>query len=320
MRHYPMKLKPHISETIWGGTRLAEEYGVALAGHANCAEAWVLSAHHGGGSVVLNGAYAGQGLAEVWKKNPAWFSQTGEAAAFPILIKLIDAMDDLSVQVHPRDGDAVLKEGEAGKTECWYILDARPGAKLLLGFQERITREAFARAVRENTLTSLVREIEVKAGDFFFIPAGTLHAIGRGVLLAEVQQSSDTTYRVYDYGRLQGGKPRALHIEQALAVTELGPYNAQSETRNAQLLEGGARERTLVKCPLFTVREWELREAAFGIAGPESFVSLLVLEGAGTLSSCGEALPVKKGDSLLIPAGSGKYALEGKIRLLLTTI
>jgi len=283
MHRYPMKLTPHISETVWGGDRLVKEYGIDPRGRANCAEAWVLSAHPNGSSIVQNGAYAGMGLSELY-------------ANFPILVKLIDAQDDLSIQVHPRDTDSVLLPGEAGKTECWYILDAKPGAKLYLGFKRAITRDEFARAIEEQTLTDHVRAFEVHAGEFYFIPAGTLHAIGRGVLLAEVQQNSDTTYRVYDYGRLQNGAPRQLHVEQALAVTDLAPYKPSRKTR--------------IECEYFSVEEW--RGDYAGSAG-ESFVSLLVLDHAGdcTLFCAGMELPVGRGDSVLIPAGAGAFRVAG---------
>jgi len=221
MHRYPMKLTPYISETVWGGSRLAEEYHIDPQGRANCAEAWVLSARAGASSVVQNGAYAGMALCELYKKEPGLFGCAGE---FPLLVKFIDARDDLSVQVHPRDTEGVLLPGEAGKTECWYILDARPGARLYLGFREEISLDEFARAIQEGTLMEYVRPFEVRAGEFYFIPAGTLHAIGRGVLLAEVQQNSDTTYRVYDYNRPGlDGKPRELHVADAREVTRLEP-------------------------------------------------------------------------------------------------
>ena len=301
---YPMKLRPYISETVWGGRRLALEYGVDPGGKANCAEAWVLSAHPKGSSVVCNGAYAGRNLRELADTFPELFNGP------EILIKFIDAREKLSVQVHPCDGDPVLRPGEAGKTECWYVLDAEPGAELLLGFQREVGREEFALAIRENRLTALTRFFPVKAGDFFFIPAGTLHAIGGGVLLAEVQQSSDTTYRVFDYNRQP---PRELHVEQALAVTDTVPYvppqppPARAEGR-----------RPLVSCAYFAVEEWAPQSRAIGGTAGESFVSLLALEGEGRVSACGETLDFRKGESILLPAASGPFALEG-VRALVTS-
>ncbi len=326
---YPMKLLPYVSETVWGGRRLIDEYGVDPGAKANCAEAWVLSAHPKGSSVVRNGAYAGQSLHDLAATFPELFGCCGTAEEPPrrgcgtagepprrgCLIKLIDARADLSVQVHPHDGDAVLRPGEAGKTECWYILDADPGAHLLLGFREPTFKEAFACAIRENRLTELTQFFPVKAGDFFFIPAGTLHAIGGGILLAEVQQSSDTTYRVYDYNRKP---PRELHIEQALAVTHVVPY---TQKQTPALIESG--RKSLVRCEYFAVEEWSPADAPEGrltaCAPPESYVSLLALEGAGQVVSCGESLPFAKGESVLLPAGSGAFTMEGAVKALVTT-
>ena len=313
MQTYPMKLKPYISETVWGGNRLVTEYGIDPQDRANCAEAWVLSAHPNGSSTVQNGAYAGLRLDELYAREPGLFGSTARTK-FPVLVKFIDAQDDLSIQVHPRDTDEVLLSGEAGKTECWYILDAQPGAKLYLGFRGAITREAFAHAIKTQTLMEHVRAFEVKAGEFYFIPAGTLHAIGRGVLLAEVQQNSDTTYRVYDHGRLQNGVPRALHVQQALAVTDLVPYVPQ------KIAEGANGLRELVRCAYFAVEEWSGAGEFAGTATEESFVSLLVLHGGAVLTCAGEELPLRKGESVCIPAGTGEYQIKGNCRILITTV
>jgi mannose-6-phosphate isomerase len=306
-----MRLRPHVTEAVWGGSRLAEEYGIDPGGRKNCAEAWMLSGHPRGSSTVQGGAYNGMPLEALFRERRELF---GEACAgmerFPVLVKLIDAREDLSVQVHPDDGDSVLQPGESGKTECWYILDAEPGARLLLGFREAITGEEFARAIQNQTLLGCVRAFAVGRGDFFFIPAGALHAIGKGILLAEVQQSSDTTYRVYDYNRLENGRPRPLHVDQARAVTDLRPYEPLPQ--RPQL--SGAQ--TLVSCEYFTVAEC----AGRGEAGGDSFVHLLFLEAGEdcTLECGGAEMPVKKGDSILIPANAGSYRVEGDCRALET--
>jgi mannose-6-phosphate isomerase len=306
-----MRLAPHVTEAVWGGSRLAEEYGIDPGGRKNCAEAWMLSGHPRGSSLVRGGAYDGMPLEALFRERKELF---GEACAglerFPVLVKLIDAREDLSVQVHPDDGDSVLQPGESGKTECWYILDAAPGAKLYLGFRETITREHFAHAIQSKTLMAYVQPFEVEEGDFFFIPAGTLHAIGKGVLLAEVQQSSDTTYRIYDYNRLENGKPRPLHVEQAKAVTDLDPYEPARE----HFKFFGTRK--LIACKHFTVEECAGRGEAEG----DSFVHLLFLEADDScLLECrGAEMPVKKGDSILIPAGAGRYSVDGGCRALET--
>jgi mannose-6-phosphate isomerase len=292
-----MKLTPFISETIWGGCRLAEEYGIDPQGRANCAEAWVLSAHRNGSSIIQNGAFSGKPLAAVFPD-------------FPLLVKLIDAKETLSLQVHPRDSDA-LAPGEAGKTECWYVLDAQPDAFLYLGFRRAVTRAEFAQAIAAQTLLDYVQPFAVRPGEFYFIPAGTLHAIGRGVLLAEVQQSSDTTYRVYDYGRLQNGAPRQLHTQQALAVTDRTPYRPQGQSRETN------GRRPLVSCEYFTVEEW--RGQCFRGCAKAHFVSLLALPGTDAKLLCaGEALPLRTGESVLLPAGAGGFQLQGSCRMLVT--
>ena len=311
----PMKLRPYVSETLWGGRRLVENYNIDPQGKTNAAEAWVLSAHPSGCSMIEDGPFAGQSLAQLFAKQPALFgTNCTKKEKFPVLVKLIDAQDDLSLQVHPRDGDAVLRPGEAGKTECWYILEAQPGAKLYVGLRGETTPEEFAAAIENQSVMGLVRAFDVRPGDFFFIPAGTLHAIGRGVLLAEVQQNSDTTYRVYDYNRLQNGQPRELHVAQACAVADLLPYDPPKQEANA------SGERELCACEHFSVQE---HTGCFsGTAGAESFVHLLVLDAGedARLAWNGPKMPLRKGDSVLIPAGAGRFEVEGGARTLVTRV
>lgn len=218
---YPIILKPYVSETIWGGRKLIDEYHV-VTDKKNAAEGWMLSCHPAGESTVVNGEFAGQTLTEVLKRDPALCGSNAERFEdFPILIKFIDARDDLSVQVHPTKEYCELTGRGQSKTECWYIIDCDEDAHLLLGFNESISKEQFEEAIKTNTLTDYTAKVKVKPGDFFFIESGTLHAICKGILLAEVQESSNTTYRIYDYGRLgNDGKPRELHVADALAGHE----------------------------------------------------------------------------------------------------
>ena len=209
MHKYPLLLKPAIKDYIWGGRRLIDEYGFETNGEI-AAEAWMLSCHKDGTNTVLNGFYAGKTLDCV-------LAEWGFTERFPILIKLIDAKQKLSVQVHPDDAYALENEGELGKTEMWYVVDCEPGAKLAYGFNENISADEFEKRIKDNTLDDFINYVPVKKGDVFFISAGTLHAIGEGILIAEVQQNSNTTYRVSDYGRLGAdGKPRELHIAKSL--------------------------------------------------------------------------------------------------------
>lgn len=317
---YPMKLSPAIAEIVWGGTRLIEEYGM-VTDKKNAAEAWVLSCHPSGLCKILNGAWAGRTLAELFSAAPSICgTRLGEREDFPILIKFIDARDDLSVQVHPDDAYTKFIGRGAGKTEAWYILDCDEGAQLVLGFKRELTRHEFIDAIENDRLPDVVQRVDVKKGDFFFIEAGTLHAICKGVLLAEVQQNSDTTYRVYDYNRPGlDGKPRELHVLNAIDVTATVPYRAESGERKREHC-GGAERETLTVCPFFTVNTLTMSGSCAFFAGEESFISLLVLEGEGALNAEGMTLSLHKGESVFIPAGCGDITLTGTMTLLETRL
>ena len=220
-----LKLKPSCKDYLWGGHRLVDEYNIEYDGEI-LAEAWELSCHPDGPSMIMNGPYAGKTLQEYLdiEGMEVLGTHCRRFREFPILTKFIDARDNLSIQVHPSNGFALQNEGQYGKTEMWYVLDAEEGAFLYYGFKEEITREEFAQRIKENTLLEVLNAVPVKKGDVLFIESGTLHAIGKGILIAEIQQNSNVTYRVYDYGRVgKDGKKRDLHIEKALAVTSRVP-------------------------------------------------------------------------------------------------
>lgn len=318
MKLYPIKLLPYVSETIWGGRKLIEEYGVKTEKN-NAAEGWMLSCHEAGSSSVENGEFAGKSFADVVKENPALCGKNAEKFDdFPILIKFIDAMDNLSVQVHPTKEYCTLTGKGQSKTECWYIIDCEEDASLILGFKDKITPEEFKAAIENNTLTDYVENVKVKKGDFFFIDSGTLHAICKGILLAEVQESSNTTYRIYDYNRKGAdGMPRELHVEDGAAVTKLEKYT-QPDFSNPAL--DTDEHRLLADCPLFKVWKLETKGKFAGTAGEDSFVSLLIMAGEGTLECCGETLTLKKGDSIFIPANAGEYKLSGEFEIIETRI
>jgi mannose-6-phosphate isomerase len=235
---------------------------------------------------------------------------------FPLLIKLLDCADDLSVQVHPDDHYSNLAPGELGKTEMWYVLDAKPGAKIVYGMKEGTTREGLAQAIEENRIMDCLQEIPVQAGDSFYIPAGTVHALGAGVLVAEIQQNSDATYRLYDYNRPGlDGKLRELHIEDSLNVIAF--EGSGSTWMKTDLNDAGVWLR-LAESPYFIVEKglvesrWELHTS------PESFVILVIAEGIGTLEWPDGTFRVKPGDCFLIPANLGSYALNGQMTVLRT--
>ncbi len=310
-----LKLKPACQDYLWGGHRLVDEYHVEYDGEI-CAEAWLLSCHPDGLSLIANGPYEGKTLKqfieaegfEVLGRNCRRFRD------FPILSKFIDAREDLSIQVHPSNGYALLNEGQYGKSEMWYVLDAEPGACLYYGFREKISKEEFSQRIRDNTLMDVLNRVEVRKGDALFIESGTLHSIGKGLLVAEIQQNSNVTYRVYDYGRLdKNGRKRDLHIEKALDVTSRIP-----------IIRNDSAYPHVADCDYFTVDKLDLDGSLTyrmqGNVSDASFLSILVLDGEGTISNQGEKIDFRKGDSIFMTAGSGDYQIEGKCDALLTTI
>lgn len=319
MNLYPIKLNPYVSETIWGGKKLIEEYGVKTEKN-NAAEGWMLSCHEAGSSSVANGEFAGKSFADVVKENPVLCGKNAESFSdFPILIKFIDAMDNLSVQVHPTKEYCEKTGRGQSKTECWYIIDAEEDAYLILGFEDTITPEEFKAAIENNTLTDYVSKVPVKKGDFFFIESGTLHAICKGILLAEVQESSNTTYRIYDYNRVgNDGKPRELHVEDGAAVTKLEKYSQPNFCKGEEL--DTPERRLLADCPLFKVWKLDIDGEICGNADEKSFVSLLIMDGNGSLDVCGETLSLTKGESIFIPANAGDYKISGKMEIIETRI
>ena len=320
------KLEPAFKDYIWGGTRLRDEYG-KNCDYDKVAESWELSCHKDGASVISGGEFGGLTLQGYIDKVGRQVLGTNceKFENFPILIKLIDAKDNLSVQVHPDNDYAQRVEGEYGKTEMWYIVDCDEGAELLYGFRHEISKEEFAQRIADNTLLEVTNNVPVHKGDVFFIKSGTLHAIGKGILIAEIQQNSNTTYRIYDYGRVgKDGKPRELHVEKAKDVTKLAPAESYPDTPAVR--ENGAEIKLLSKCEYFTTYKVDIDEKAEFCADESSFVSLLILEGTPFVTdgepekTADEAVNAKKGDSLFIPAGSGKFWIEGKCSLILTRI
>ncbi len=313
---YPLILKPAIKDYLWGGTKLKEDFGYQTDKDI-AAEGWVLSCHKDGENIIMNGEYKGKTLSEVlalWG-DKALGERASKFSYFPILIKLIDAKKSLSIQVHPDDEYALKNEGEYGKTEMWYIVDCERGAELIYGFKDEISKEEFKSRIEDNTLTQVCNSVPVHKGDVFFINSGTLHAIGEGILIAEVQQNSNSTYRVYDFGRVGAdGKPRELHIDKALDVTKLEkptvPYGDVGKITS----NGADSYRELARCDLFTSGIISLKKR-FKIKTNESFTSLLVLDGNAVLYWNGEEIGINKGDSIFVPAGF-EIALKGEAEIL----
>lgn len=314
---YILKLNPVFKDYLWGGTKLRDEYGFK-SDLDKLAEGWMLSCHKDGENTVENGEFIGNTLTEVINENPDFLGENGKNFEyFPILIKLIDAKDDLSVQVHPDNDYAMRVEGEYGKTECWYILDCEEGAELIYGFNRAISSEEFKEKITDNTFLETVNKVKVKKGDLFFIEAGTLHAIGKGILLAEIQQNSNTTYRVYDYGRLGAdGKPRDLHVAKAIDVTNCTPPTRSTNPEGELLEYEGYSRQLLTKCDLFNVEKVSINSEFVDIADEKSFISVLVTNGKGIIDD----IEIKKGDSLFIPANYGEFTVNGNIEIIVTRV
>lgn len=315
MKKYALRLKPYVSETIWGGRKLINDFNIKTE-KANAAEGWMLSCLTDGSSTVVNGEFSGKLLPEVIGTNPEWCgTNVKKFKEFPVLIKFIDAMDNLSVQVHPTKEYCEKTGRGRSKTECWYIIDADEDAYLLLGFKDKISDETFKKSIEDGNLTDYVGKVPVKPGDFFFIDSGTLHAICKGVLLAEVQESSNTTYRIFDYNRVgKDGKPRELHVADATAVTKLEKYSQHVVAQTDD------KKKLLADCELFKVWNYTVEGEFSDFCDGDSFVSLLIMSGSGELSVNGDKLVLNKGDSIFIPASSGEYVINGNLQILETRI
>ena len=314
------KLTPAFKDYLWGGTKLREVYGKPCD-FDKVAESWELSTHPAGESRVDGGAYNGLTLSQYFQQVPQALGKNAAAfESFPVLIKLIDAKDPLSIQVHPSDEYALRVEGEYGKTEMWVIVDCEPGAFLYFGVNRLVSKEEFRRRIEDNTVLEVLNKVEVHPGDVFFIQAGTIHAIGAGILICEIQQNSNCTYRVYDYDRRGAdGRPRELHIEKALDVCRLEPSDTASRLGEVKALAGGTVQQ-LGACKYFSTEKLIVEEALTLEVGEDSFVSLLATEGSGWVEGPENKLAFRAGDSLLVPAGAGRVRVTGRAVLVKTTV
>lgn len=306
---YPIKLAPTLKDYLWGGTRLKTEYNMKTDLDP-VAEAWVLSAHKDGESVAVNGEFKGLTLSEIIEKTNGEIlgSKAKEFEFFPILVKLIDAKGNLSIQVHPSDEYALKNEGQYGKTEMWYIVDCEENAYLYYGFNREISKEEFKTRIENNTLLEVLNKVPVKKGDCFFIESGTLHAICEGILIAEIQQNSNLTYRIYDYGRVDAnGNPRELHIDKALKVTTTAPPT---------VAYGKSTSNLLASCKYFTAEKLDVDGVCEIEVGSESFKNLLCLEGTATV----DGVEITKGESVFLPANIGKVKINGKANLIVSKV
>lgn len=283
------------------------EYGYNIPGE-NTGECWAISAHANGDCTVLGGTYDGVSLSTLYREHREVFANSKEEV-FPLLVKIIDAKSDLSIQVHPDDAYAKAKEnGSLGKTECWYILDCDEDATIVIGHNAKDKAE-LRTMIAENRWNELISVRPIKKGDFFQIEPGTVHAIKAGTLILETQQSSDVTYRLYDYGRLQNGKPRELHLEKSIDVITC-PHRDKAAGGVTETIQDACIE-TLVNCPYYTVRKISLNGRADMTMGG-SYQLFSVIKGKGAI----DGREISKGDHFMLPAGYGTYKLEGKIELI----
>lgn len=314
-----LKLQPSGKDYLWGGTRLRDEYGKKM-NLIPLAETWECSVHPEGQSVIVNGKFKGQTLAEVLKIHPHYLGTKVENDEFPILVKFIDAEKDLSIQVHPDDKYAHKFECDNGKTEMWYIIDADEGASLIYGFKHKVTEKILRHALKTGTLDKHLRKVEVHKGDTFFVPAGTVHGIGKGILIAEIQQSSNITYRVYDYNRKdKNGKKRELHFDKAVQVMNMDADLDFKQTQRLVKYYPGCSRELLCRCKYFEVERIEVTKDFQFLVTEESFQVLMCLDGFGQVKMMDtEHKPMRfcKGETLFLPAGLGKCLFVGDATML----
>ncbi|HOG05352.1 MAG TPA: mannose-6-phosphate isomerase [Paludibacter sp.] len=316
---YPLKFTPILKDKIWGGSKLQQLFGKKSKSN-KVGESWELSGYNGDLSVVSNGSLAGKNIIELIEtyKDELVGKQIYDSFGnqLPLLFKFIYADDKLSIQVHPDDEIAMERHQSSGKTEMWYVIDAEPGSRLVIGFLQDSTREDYLKALEEGRLDDLLQKVEVSAGDVFFIPPGLVHAIGKGVVLAEIQQTSDLTYRIYDYKRLdEFGKERELHTEKALDVIDFSA-SADPKTVYSRSINELA---TLVSCDYFTTNIVRFNEQFNRFYGKlDSFVVYMCVEGNFEISCNGDVTKVKKGETVLIPASIAEVELlpQGEVTLL----
>ena len=306
----PLFLKSLMHDKIWGGTKLREVFGYDIPTETT-GEYWAISAHPNGVSVVANGQFEGRQLDELYRNEPTLFGHPKEKV-FPLLTKILDANDWLSVQVHPDDSYGLAHEGELGKTECWYILEAEDGAEIIYGHNAQ-SKEELRQQIEAGDWDKLLTHVPVKKGDFFFVPSGTMHAIGKGIMILETQQSSDTTYRVYDFDRRDdAGNLRELHIEKSIDVLTIGPV---ANSTPAKLKIDHLDSTVLVANPFFTVYKWDVhQEIKMGQTVPYLLVS--VIEGEGAIQVGETSYPLQKGIHFILPANVTDWTFTGQMELI----
>ena len=316
-----IKLAPSFKDYLWGGTRLRDIYG-KKCDYDKIAESWELSAHEAGSSDVASGKYKGRTftdyLEKIGKKALGWKAESFDR--FPILIKFIDARDDLSVQVHPGDEFALKNEGELGKNEMWYIVDCADDSYVYWGLNCEITTDQLQKKIEDGTVTEVLNKVIVKKGDVIFVQSGTIHAIGKGILLCEVQQNSNCTYRFFDYGRKDRyGNLRELHLDKAMTVLDLSQKRNLPKSYDETVCKG-YRKTILASCKYFQCEKYDIEDAADIPMDLSSFKSFVFIEGTGSISDGTNTYDIKPLDTYFMPATDGTIRIEGNCTVLVTRI
>lgn len=307
-----LKMKPVFKEMIWGGSKLKDEYGYDIPSD-HTGECWAISAHKNGDCIIEDGEYAGKSLSWLFDNHRELFGNI-EGDEFPLLVKIIDAKNDLSVQVHPNDEYAKIHENSLGKTECWYVLNAEEGTKMVMGHHAK-TKEEFIKAIENDDYNHLLNSFTINKGDFFYIPSGTLHAICSGSLIYEAQQSSDITYRVYDYHRKdKDGNERELHVQQSIDVTNVPANISQNSLFVNTHLDYGSKTR-YVDGEFFKLDCYRLT-GENKIINDSPFQMVSIIEGEGLL----DGKEVKKGDHFVICSDQKETIFNGHMTVMITTL
>ena len=320
---FPILLHPAAKDYLWGGTRLNDDFAKRIPSDV-VAETWECSTHPDGVSVAASGEWVGMPLDEILRKHPEYLGEHAHGAAeLPVLVKLIDAKRDLSVQVHPSDEFAHEREnGQSGKTEMWYVMDAEPDSRIAYGLHHTVGGGLFRKAIKEGTVEKYLQMVPVRKNDLFFIPPGTVHAIGAGCLIAEIQQNSNLTYRLYDYNRTdRNGNRRPLHVEKGLAVANLEAMPEPRQPMRLLRYSAGTASELLCRCRYFQVERVlvnteQHREMASFHVSPESFEIFLFLNGCGSMFCGSDMIQFYKGDCVFLPAGIADVRLHARTEFL----
>ena len=312
----PLFLKPLFMDRIWGGTKLKDEFGYEIPSQ-NTGECWAISSHENGDCEVINGQYQGLKLSQLWDEHRDLFGNT-EGYKFPLLTKILDANDNLSVQVHPNDDYAKINEnGELGKTECWYIIDCDEDAEMIFGHNAK-SKEELKEMIQNDNWDNLLRKVKIKKGDFFYVPSGTIHALCKGTLVLETQQNSDTTYRVYDYDRVDNtGKKRELHVDKSIDVSTV-PHKEDNQEYKIKENES-YRWTTFMSNNFFSVHKLDIYgKCNFNQDKP--FTLFSVLDGDGKLLCNNNEYKLNKGDNFILPTNIGTLTMDGNMEMICSHI